>query len=72
MVKFTVFTSSGIRMYATKRYKTLNDYYLDLSLVADGKTKCILFQDIYGTLVSISPINCVIEAEEIKENDDVS
>lgn len=66
MVKFTVFTSSGIRMYATERYKTLNDYYLDLNLVADGKTKCILFQDIHGVLVSISPINCVIEAEELK------
>lgn len=72
MVKFTVFTSSGIRIYATERYKTLNDYYLDLSLVADRKTKCILFQDIYGDLVSISPINCVIEAREIKEIDDAS
>lgn len=67
MVKFTVFTSDGIRIYATKKYKTLNDYYLDLSLVADGKTKCILFQDIYGVLVSISPINCVIEAKGIEE-----
>lgn len=72
MVQFTVFTGSGIRMYATKRYKTLNEYYLDLNLVADGKTKCILFQDIYGTLVSISPISCIIEAKEIKENDDAS
>lgn len=66
MVKFTVFTSGGIRIYATEKYKTLNDYYLDLSIVAGGKTKCILFKDIYGTLVSISPINCVIEAEELK------
>lgn len=66
MVKFKVFTSNGIRMYATEKYKKLNDYYLDLRLVADGKTKCILFQDIYGTLVSISPIDCVIEAEELK------
>lgn len=67
MVKFTVFTSGGIRIYATEKYKTLNDYYLDLSLVADGKTKCILFQDVYGALVSISPINCVIEAKELEE-----
>lgn len=66
MVKFTVFTNNGIRKYATEKYKTLNDYYLDLILVVDGKTKCILFQDIYGTLVSVSPINCVIEAEELK------
>ena len=66
MVKLTVFTSGGIRKYATERYKTLNDYYLDLNLVADGKTKCIFFQDVYGTLVSISPISCVIEAEELK------
>lgn len=67
MVKLTVFTGSGIRMYATERYKTLDEYYLDLNLVADGKTTCILFKDIYGALVSISPINCVIEAKEIKE-----
>lgn len=67
MVKIKVFMSNGARIYATGKYKTLNDYYLDLSLVADGKSKCILFQDIYGTLVSISPINCVIEAEELKE-----
>lgn len=67
MVKIKVFMSNGARIYATEKYKTLNDYYLDLSLVVDGKTKCILFQDIYGTLVSISPINCVIEAEELKE-----
>lgn len=66
MVKFTVFTNNGTRKYATEKYKTLNDYYLDLSLVANGKIKCILFQDIYGTLVSISPINYVIEAEELK------
>lgn len=67
MVKIKAFMSGGTRIYATEKYKTLNDYYLDLNLVADGKTKCILFQDIYGTLVSISPINCVIEAEELKE-----
>ncbi len=67
MVKIKVFMSGGARIYATEKYKTLNDYYIDLSLVTDGKAKCILFQDIYGTLVSISPINCVIEAEELKE-----
>ena len=67
MVKIKAFMSGGVRIYATEKYKTLNDYYLDLSLVADGKTKCILFQDIYGTLVSIFPIDCVIEAEELKE-----
>lgn len=72
MVKLTVFTGSGVRMYATETYKTLKEYYLDLNLVADGKTTCILFEDIYGTLVSISPINCAIEAKEIKENDDAS
>lgn len=67
MVKIKAFMSGGARIYTTEKYKTLNDYYLDLSLVADGKSKCILFQDIYGTLVSIFPINCVIEAEELKE-----
>lgn len=72
MVEFTVFTSCGIRKYVTKRYKTLQEYYIDLNLVADGKTKFILFQDIYGNLISISPINCVIEATEIKENDNAS
>ncbi len=72
MVRLTVFTGGGVRMYATETYKTLHEYYLDLNLVADGKTKCILFKDIYETLVSISPINCVIEAKEIKENDDAS
>ena len=72
MVKLTVFMGSGIRMYATETYKTLEEYYQELNLVADGKTTCILFKDIYGTLVTISPISCVIEAQEIKENDDAS
>lgn len=70
MVQLTVFTNSGVRMYATKTYKTLNEYYLDLNLVADGKTTCIFFKDIYETLVSVSPINCVIEAKEIKAIDE--
>lgn len=72
MVKLTVFSGSGVRMYATKRYKTIDDCYQELNLVANGKAMCILFEDIYGTLVSISPINCVIEAKEIKEIDDAS
>ena len=46
---------------------TINDYLHDLLNVTNGRTTCLWFKDLYGKLVSISPINCIIESVEIKE-----
>lgn len=67
MVKISVFTNSGVRIYATKDYGTIESFTRDLGRALDGRMQCIWFEDIYGTLVTISPASGVIEVKEIKE-----
>lgn len=72
MVRITVFTNSGVRIFVTKDYETIKNFTRDLGRALDGRMQCIWFEDINGILVTISPIGCIIEVEEIKENDNAS
>ena len=67
MVRLKVITNNRIEIYETDYYDTINDYLHDLLNVTNGRTTCLWFKDLNGKLVSISPINCIIEAVEIKE-----
>lgn len=62
MVRITTFTNSGVRFFVTKDYETKESFTRDL-----GRAQCIWFEDINGILVTLSPIGCIIEVEEIKE-----
>lgn len=67
MVKLKVIANNRTEIYETDYYDTINDYLHDLVNVTNGITTCLWFKDVYGKLVSISPISCVIEATEVKE-----
>lgn len=72
MVKLKVIANNRTEIYETDYYDTINDYLCDLVNVTNGRTTCLWFKDAYGKLVSISPINCIIEAVEIKERNNAS
>lgn len=72
MIIITVFANSQVMMYVTKDYTNAKDFLGDLVMVRENRIKCVWFKDVNGILVSIPPESCLIEVEEIKENDDAS
>lgn len=66
MVRITAFTNSGVRIFVTKDYETKESFTKDLGRALDGRMQCIWFEDINEILVTLSPIGCIIEVEEIK------
>lgn len=61
--------SSDVRNERLYKYKR---FLGDLVMVRENRIKCVWFKDVNGILVSIPPESCLIEVEEIKENDDAS
>lgn len=73
MLQITVFMNGATRRYFTKTYKYDNKREIDvynnrLSNVNDGYEKVIMFTDeVTNAFVSVSPITCLIEVEEVPE-----
>lgn len=75
MLQITVFLNGATRRYFTKTYKPKYDnereidvYNNRLSNVNDGYEKVIMFTDeVTNVFVSVSPITCLIEVEEVPE-----
>lgn len=70
MIRITVLANSQVMMYVTKDYTNAKDFLGDLVIVRENRIKCVWFKDVNGILVSIPTESCLIEVEEIKENDD--
>lgn len=77
MLQITVFINGAIRRYFTKTFKAEYDNQRDidvynnvLGIVNDDYQKVITFTDIVtDALVSVSPITCLIECEEVIEDE---
>lgn len=75
MLQITVFLNGATRRYFTKTFKPKYDNQRDLDvyndvlgIVNDGYQKVITFtDDVTDTLISVSPITCLIEVEEMPE-----
>lgn len=75
MLQITVFLNGATRRYVTKTYapKYDNEREIDvfnniLSNVNQGYEKVITFTDeVTNTFVSVSPITCLIEVEEVPD-----
>ena len=75
MLQITVFLNGATRRYVTKTYapKYYNEREIDvfnnvLSNVNQGYEKVITFTDeVTNTFVSVSPITCLIEVEEVPD-----
>lgn len=75
MLQITVFLNGAARRYVTKTYNSKYDnecaidvYNNRLSNVNDGYEKVIMFTDeVTNTFVSVSPITCLIEVEEVPD-----
>lgn len=75
MLQIAVFLNGETRRYFTKTYKPKydNEHEIDvynnrLSNVNDGYDKVIMFTDeVTNAFVSVSPITCLIEVEEVPE-----
>lgn len=67
MVKLLVVMHCGTKIYKTETFKDKDNFKCCVKNVNLGNTKLISFTDIYGTFVTVSPVNCVIECENCKE-----
>lgn len=75
MLQITVFINGATRRYLTKTFKPKYDnqrdidvYNVVLDVVNDGYQKVITFTDIVtDALISVSPITCLIEVEEVAD-----
>lgn len=75
MLQITVFMNGATRRYQTESFKSkygdLSDmevYDGVISNINDGYTKVITFKDVFSNVnVSVSPITCLIECEEVEE-----
>ena len=67
MVKLLVVMHCGTKIYITETFKDKDNFKCCVKNVNLGNTKLISFTDIYGTFVTVSPANCVIECEDCKE-----
>lgn len=75
MLQITVFMNGATRRYVTKTYNSKYDneraidvYNNRLNNVNDGYEKVIMFTDeVTNAFVSVSPITCLIEVEEVPE-----
>ena len=68
MVKLLVVASCGTATYKTETYKNKEMFQNDIENVNDGYEKVIMFTDeVTNAFVSVSPITCLIEVEEVPE-----
>lgn len=75
MLSITVFMNGAIRRYQTKsfedEYKRSSDmevYDAVISNINRGYATVITFKDVFSNVnVSVSPITCLIECEEVAE-----
>lgn len=75
MLRITVFMNGATRSYQTQsfkdEYKRSSDmevYDAVISNINRGYTKVITFKDVFSNAnVSVSPITCLIEVEEVPE-----
>lgn len=75
MLRITVFMNGATRMYQTQsfkdEYKRSSDmevYDAVISNINRGYAKVIIFKDVFSNVnVSVSPITCLIEVEEVSE-----
>lgn len=77
MLIITVFMNGGVRRYKTDsfkdKYKNRSDmevYDEVISNIDYGNIKVITFKDVFSNVnVSVSPITCLIECEEVIKNE---
>ena len=65
MVKLLVVASCGTATYKTETYENKENFKKDIENVSAGYYKLITFTDEFGKFVAVSPVNCVIECEDI-------
>lgn len=76
MLRITVFMNGATRRYQTEsfkdKYRNRSDmevYDEVISNIDYGNTKVITFKDVFSNAnVSVSPITCLIECEEVVED----
>ena len=67
MVRLLVVMHCGTKIYKTKTFKDKNEFECCIRSIDAENTKLLIFTDIFGTFVALSPTNCVIECEDCKE-----
>ena len=75
MLRITVFMNGAIRMYQTQSFEDEHERSSDMEVydavisnINRGYTKVITFKDVFSNVnVSVSPITCLIECEEVAE-----
>ncbi len=75
MLRITVFINGAIRMYQTQSFEDEHERSSDMEVydavisnINRGYTKVITFKDVFSNVnVSVSPITCLIECEEVAE-----
>ena len=67
MVRLLVVMHCGTKIYKTKTFKDKNEFECYMRSVDIGNIKLLIFTDIFGTFVTLSPTNCIIECEDCKE-----
>lgn len=67
MVRLLVVMHCGTKIYNTKTFKDKNEFECCIRNIDTGNTKLLIFTDTFGTFVTLSPTNCVIECEDCKE-----
>ncbi|MDU5307428.1 MAG: hypothetical protein E6167_00970 [Varibaculum cambriense] len=76
MLRITVFMNGATRRYQTESFKSkygdrsdMEVYDEVISNINHGYTKVITFKDVFSNVnVSVSPITCLIEYEEVIED----
>ena len=75
MLRITVFMNGATRSYQTQSFKDeyvgscdMEVYDAVISNINNGYAKVITFKDVFSNVnVSVSPITCLIECEEVEE-----
>lgn len=75
MLRITVFMNGATRRYQTDSFKDkygscsdMEVYDAYISNINNGYEKVITFKDVFSNVnVSVSPITCLIECEEVEE-----
>lgn len=67
MVRLLVVMHCGTKIYKTKTFKDKNEFECCMRNIDTGNTKLLIFTDTFGTFVTLSPTNCVVECEDCKE-----
>lgn len=75
MLRITVFMNGATRRYQTQSFEDEHERSSDMEVydavisnINRGYTKVITFKDVFSNVnVSVSPITCLIECEEVAE-----